>query len=59
MDVWCSMKRRVRDGSVVTKAGKSFVAWLPAKARNTLVIEVVLLVMPFVETDETEHLFRF
>ena len=53
------VKRGMRCRSIVTRAGEGSVAWLPAKAGEALVVDTVLLVMPFVVTGKTECFFRF
>ena len=34
-------------GSVVARTGEGFVAWLPVKAADTLVVDAVLLVVSY------------
>ena len=56
MDTWGTTKRRVRGRLVVTRAGEGFVSRSPVEARDTLVVDAILLVMSFMKTCETEDL---
>ena len=45
-------------GSVIARAGESFVTRLPMEAADVLVVDTVLLVVPCMVTGETEWFFR-
>ena len=51
-------KRRTRCGLIVVRASEGIVTGLPVKAGDALVVDAVLLVVPFMIAGETECLFR-
>ena len=48
------VKRRMGGRLEVVRAGKGFVAWLPMKAADTLVMDVVLLIMSYMVAGKAE-----
>ena len=52
------MKRRMGSGLIVAGTGEGSMAWLPAKAGETLVVDTILLVVSIMVTCKTEYFFR-